>query len=441
MLTARCPFAVSGAAVARGLGLGRLAGAALRSPLGALLMRIPIARRALLGALGVPGDPFGAAFRDDPYPLYRRLRGRDPVHLTRIGVWLVTGYAEAATVLRDPRFGHVDQPHAAVAVGSLQRMRSHAFVARNPPDHTRLRRSIGDAFGAAAIEPLRPAVQAEVNRRLDARAPAHRMDVIADLAYPLAFGTVIKVFGIPDADAEPLRARADVVTGVLSSFAATPADLRRGDLAVDWLADYFGRLLAERRRAPRPDLITTLVQAERDGQIDLDEAVATSILMLATGYETVVGVIGNGLLALLRHPGELRRLRDDERLIRSAVEECVRYDPPVQSFGRVALEDVPMAGHVVRRGQQVYVLIGAANRDPARFSDPDRLDVARADNRHLGFGAGIHGCPGQHLARIEAQVALGTLVRRFEAMELLVPSPPRQGSIHGRLLRSLPIAF
>jgi pimeloyl-[acyl-carrier protein] synthase len=184
-----------------------------------------------------------------------------------------------------------------------------------------------------------------------------------------------------------------------------------------------------------------LAEAERRQRLGVDELLATCVLLFVAGYETTVGLIGNGVLALLRHPDELRRLWENPELIRSAVEEFLRYDSPVQSFGRLALEDVPLGDKLIRRGQQIFVLIAAANRDPVQFADPDRLDIGRRDNRHLGFGSGIHACLGQHLARVQTQVAVGTIARRLSRMELATARPPRNEGVHGRRLRSLPIVF
>ena len=422
--------------------LRRWIAAALRPPARAAL-RIPIARRALLAALGVPFDPFGSAFRDDPYPIYHRLRRRDSVYFARCGLWLVTGYAEAATILRDPRFGHPDHRTALVGktrVTALDCLRNHLFLTMNPPDHTRIRRAVAEHFTPAAAEHLRPRVQALADRLLDRVAPAGRLDVVADLAYPLALGTIAGLLGVPAEDFDRLQPPVRTVVAIVFDPAPSRSRLGRGAAAAEWLRDYFGGLLAERRRAPRADLLTALVEAERTGQLDGEETVATSILLLMAGYETTVDVIGNGLFALLRHPDQLRRLRDDRELIRSAVEELVRYDAPVQSLSRVALEDVAFGSRVIRRGQQIHVLTGAANRDPARFSDPDALDITRQDRAHLGFGAGLHACPGQHLARVEAQVAIATLVRRFSRLQLLSDRPRRHDSLHRRGLEALPIA-
>jgi cytochrome P450 len=392
----------------------------------------------------VPLDPFGAAFRENPYPFYARLRRRDPLYFARFGCWFVTGYAEAMTVLREPRFGHPDHRAALLAkprVTPLDRLWSDFFIVKNPPDHTRLRRAVAEHLAPAALEGRRPRVQALTDRLLDRAAPAGRMDVIEDLAYPLTTGTIADVFGVPLEDFERLQPHLQRLIAIVFDIGLSRAQLARGNAAVGCLRDYFEGLIVERRRAPRAGLLSALVEAERGGQLDADEVLATSILLLAAGYETTIALIGNGLLALLRHPEELRRLRDDGGLIASAVEEFVRYDAPIQSFGRKALADVQLGNKLIRRGQQIYVLTGAANRDPARFLDPDRLDVTREDKGHLGFGAGIHACPGQHLARIQAQVAIGTLVRRFGRMELLTSRPLWHGNPHRRGLQALPIAL
>ena len=422
--------------------LRRSAAASVR-PAAHAVLRVPLARRALLAALGVPFDPFAPAFRDDPYPIYHGLRRRDSVHFARCGYWFVTGYAEAAAMLRDPRIGHPDHRTALAddpRVTPLDCLRNHLFLTMNPPDHTRIRRAVTEHFTPAAAEQLRPRVQALADRLLDRVAPAGCLDVVGDLAYPLALGTIAGALGVPSEDFDRLRPPVWTVVAIAFDPMPSPSQLGRGSVAAEWLRDYFGGLLAERRHSPLPDLLTALVEAERLGQLDGEETLATGILLLMAGYETTVDVIGNGLFALLRHPAELQRLRDDQDLIRSAVEELVRYDSPVQWVSRVAVEDVVVGNRLIRRGQQIYVFTGAANRDPARFPDPDRLDITRQDRAHLGFGAGLHACPGQHLARVEAQVAIATLVRRFSRMQLLAERPVRHDSLQRRGLQALPIA-
>jgi cytochrome P450 len=405
-------------------------------------MRVRAIRAPVLAALGVPIDPFAPAFRENPYPFYHRLRQRDPVYFARFGCWLVTGYAEAVSALREPRLGHPDYDAALLArPTALERFRSDLMLARNPPEHTRLRRAVTEILTPAVMEGVRPRAQALTDRLLDRLEPARRMDVIEDLAYPLALGTITDLLGVPAEDVDRVRLRVRDLAAAVFDFAPSKGRLEHGNAAASWLRDYFSGLLVERRSAPRADVLGALAEAERRGQLDAEELLATSILLLTAGYETTVGLIGNGVLALLRHPDALRRLREDLDLIRSAVEEFLRYDSPVQSFGRIALEDVPLGDKLIRRGQQVYVLTGAANRDPGRFPDPDRLDITRQDNRHLGFGVGIHACLGQHLARAEAQVAIGTLVRRLGRMALLTERPTRHDSPHGRGLQTLPIAF
>jgi cytochrome P450 len=423
-------------------GIPRRMAAAVRRGARAL-MQIGAVRRTVLTAGGVPFDPLGPAFREDPYPFYERLRRRGPVYFARMGCWLVTGHPEAVAALRDSRLGHPD--YGAVLLGeprptALDRFQSHVLLSHNPPAHTRLRRAVNAVLTPAVMEGVRPRVQAVVDRLLDRVQDHRRMDVIEDLAGPLTVGTIASLLGLPDEDLGVLRDRARSFAIAAFHFAPSRAQLEQGNAATAWLGDYFARLVAERRRTARADFLTALAGAQAGGALDEDELIINSILLFSAGFETTIGLIGNGVLALLRDPGALARLREDSSLVPTAVEEFLRYDPAIQYVGRIALDDVRIGEQTIRRGQQVYVMIGAANRDPSRFPDPHRLDITRRDNRHLAFSGGIHACPGYHLARVEAQVAIATLVRRLPDMALGNEGPVWHES-NLRALRALPIAF
>jgi cytochrome P450 len=300
--------------------------------------------------------------------------------------------------------------------------RFFAFVANrmvftDPPQHTRLRRLTCTAFTPHVIEGMRDHIQAVVDGFLDRAQEQGRMDLIADLAFPLPATIIAELLGVPPADRDRLKQWSDAFILIISSdpHAIPVAVFERAARAADELTAYFRAIVDQRRAAPRHDLLTMLEQAqEADGsRLSDDELFATANILMVAGHETTTNLIGNGTLALLRHPDQLQKLRDDPSLLPSAVEELLRYDSPVQAVYRVAAEDLELAGRQVRKGQVVHLVLGAANRDPAHFPDPDRLDVTRSPGRHLAFGQGPHFCLGSPLARLEAGIALRSLLDRF----------------------------
>jgi cytochrome P450 len=268
------------------------------------------------------------------------------------------------------------------------------------------------------------------------------MDVIEDLAYPLPVTVISELLGVPAGDSETVKAWSRDVARAVDAIAlpVAPEVIERGGRATQAMAEYFRELAGERRRRPGPDLLSGLVEAEEAGdRLTERELLATCILLYVAGHETTVNLIGNGLLALLRHPEERRRLQDDPALLPGAIEELLRYDGPVQRTGRMAACDAEIGGVPIPAGSLVLGLLGAANRDPAQFAEPDRLDLGRDEPRHLGFGSGIHYCLGASLARLEAQVAIGTLVRRFPALTLAAECPAWRPSSTLRGLEALPV--
>lgn len=391
-------------------------------------------------------NPMDPEFVADPYPMYHRLRAEDPVHRSPLGFWVLTRYDDVASVLRDPNFAK-----EAIAAFVAQRLGVEATVGvgismldRDPPDHTRLRSLVSKAFTPRVVEGLRPRIQQIVDELLD-RAEDHRsMDLIEELAYPIPVIVICEMLGVPVEDHERFRgwsldlARGLDATmlGAGSDVAVRAADSRRA------LSAYFRELIAERRDSPRGDLLTALITAEEAGdKLSEHELLATCILLLVAGHETTVNLLGNGTLALLRHPAELRRLRENPGLIGSAVEELLRYDGPVQRTARVPSAAAVIDGHTIEAGEMVMPFIGAADRDPAHFPDPDRLDLTRTDNRHIAFGWGIHFCLGAPLARLEGQIAINTMLRRFPKLALATDRPEYRQSLTLRGLKALPVAF
>jgi cytochrome P450 len=386
----------------------------------------------------------------DPYLLYRRLRATQPVCPTGTSV-LLTRYADVAAALRDPRLSsdrNRGSSRLAFLDGLAEPERTQfremmAFTGRwmllsDPPDHTRLRALAGQAFTARRVDRMRERIQGVVDGLLDAVAARGVMDAIADLAVPLPIVVIAELLGVPHDDGARIKRWSDVVATFLDGF-TNVGDMHR---TVAEFRVYLAEVAAQRRAEPREDLLTALVQAEEEGsRLTEEELLAMCVLLLVAGHETTTNLIGNGLLALLRHPDQLARLREEPALIRPAVEELLRFDSPVQVIPRTPLEDVEVGGTVVRAGMNLDLLLGAANRDPERFPDPDRLDITRQESKHLAFGHGPHFCLGAPLARLEAQIALGTLVQRFPRLQLAAQSIRWRANFSLRGLTELPVAW
>ena len=415
------------------------------------------------GSPGAPGqagsiapplfNPFDPEFRINPYPFYERIRAEAPIHQAAFGGWVFSRYAECEAILGDHRFSSDGRNSEAYHAFMAQRgpltpeeqllENARPFLFRDPPDHTRLRGLVNKAFTPRVVEALRPRIRQIVDELIDAVRDAGSMEVIEDLAYPLPITVICEMLGVPAEDRHLFREWSRELAHSLDPEPVLPADvIERRNQAVTAFRSYFTSLLDERRREPRDDLLSALIAAEEQGDVLTEqELLSTLTLLLVAGHETTVSLIGNGVLALLRHPEQLELLRNDPSLARSAVEEILRYDPPVQLDGRTALEDVEIGGVTVRRGQEAVLLLGSANRDPDQFPDPDRLDITRADNRHIAFGYGIHFCIGAPLARLEGQIALSTFVRRLRDLRLLTDEPEYKENIVLRGLRALPVGF
>ncbi|HET8575690.1 MAG TPA: cytochrome P450 [Methylomirabilota bacterium] len=391
-------------------------------------------------------DPFLPDFNADPYPFYQRLREVDPVHQSPLGFWVLTRYDDCVMVLRDPRFGRAgfEAMLESVYGGAAEPGRlPTSMLFRDPPDHTRLRGLVSRAFTPRVIEGLRPRIQQIVDGLLDRIQEAGRMEVIADLAYPLPVTVISEMLGVPEDDRERIKQwSADIARSLDAIGLPTDQEIvERGRTGRRAIGDYFRSLIPDRKKRPRGDLLSLLIEAEEQGdKLSEGELLATCVLLYIAGHETTVNLIGNGLLALLRHPAELKRLRDDPALTQSAVEELLRYDGPVQRTARITNADVEIGGHKIAHRSMVVTVIGAANRDPAHFPDPDRLDISRPDNRHIAFGFGIHFCLGAPLARLEGQIALGTLVRRLPRLTLATDRLEWRESQVLRGLKSLPVS-
>jgi hypothetical protein len=364
-------------------------------------------------------NPLDPAFRADPHPYLARLRATDPVNLTPLGFWRLTRHADVERLLRDVPTG------VRLADGSTARPSpvtggpSEFMLSQDPPNHTRLRRLVSSAFTPNAVGRMREHVQEIVDRQLARVLPEGRMDVIADLALPVPSTVICEMMAIPLADRDRFTDWTSDATHLLATVFSPPEVIERGIAAVEGLRGYFEELIAQRRTHLGSDLLSELIRAEEAGdRLSTSELISQSIGLLIAGFETTIGLIGNGVLALLRHPDQLALLRARPELIGSAVEECLRFDGPIGGTLRVVHEDVVFGGVTIPKNSQVFASIFAAHRDPRVFKDPDRFMIERDHTAHLAFGGGIHFCLGAHLARMEAQVAIGSLFRRFPQLEL-----------------------
>ncbi len=392
-------------------------------------------------------DPFLPDFNANPFPYYHRLRETDPVHRSPLGFWVLTRYEDCVMVLRDQRFGRAGFEgflEAMYGSNPAQERLPRSMLFQDPPDHTRLRALVSRAFTPRVVEALRPRIQQIVDEIIDRALDARGMEVIGDLAYPLPVTVISEMLGVPAGDHASIRQwSADIARSLDAIGLQLDHDIvERGRVARRAIGDYFRQLLPERRRHPKNDLLSLLIAAEEQGdKLSEGELLSTCILLYIAGHETTVNLIGNGLLALLRHDDQLARLREEPALAPSAVEELLRYDGPVQRTARITTTEVEIGGRTIDKGAMVVAVIGAANRDPGQFPDPDRLDVGRADNRHIAFGFGIHFCLGAPLARLEGQVALGTLARRLPKLALATGAPAWRESQVLRGLKTLPVTF
>jgi cytochrome P450 len=394
-------------------------------------------------------DPRRPDVLADPYPAFERLREEDPVHWSEVlGGWVLTRYADVRAALAEPRLS-ADRitpflarraPTVSEAVEALLRRVGLWVVFTDPPVHTRLRGILGRVFTGRVVELRRARVAALVDALLDRAAEVGEIDLIRDFAYPLPIAVIGDLLGVPPEDHERLKGWSDELATFVGSALATADRHERAARGVGEMHAYFERLVARRRAAPADDLVTALVAAQERGEpLSREELVASCVLLLFAGHETTTNLIGNGALALLHHPAAARAWRDDPELAAPAVEELLRYDGPTAAMVRVAREDLRFGGRMVKGGDRLFLMINAADRDPRQFTEPDRLDFRRADNRHIAFGHGIHFCLGAPLARLEGQVALGALVARFPDLAP-VAAPVWLDSVVFRGMRSLPVA-
>ena len=396
-------------------------------------------------------NPLAPEFIRDPYPHYARLRTTDPMHLTPLGMYVASRHAEASLVMRDKRFGK-DYPERTkrrygpdIMSEPIFRSFSLTMLQQDPPDHTRLRGLVVKAFTARRVEDMRPRIQQIVDETLDRLIPQGKMELIEDFAFRLPVTIICDMLGIPEEHRELFYTGSRNSGRILEPVPLSPEEIKQGNATNAMTEMYFQQLFELRRKNPGDDLTTQLVQAEEDGsKLSNEELVANIVLLFGAGHETTVNLIGNGLLALHRNPDQLALLKANPALITNAIEEFLRYDSSVQMTGRVALEDIDdLGGKKIPKGESVICLLGSANHDPAVYPDrPDSLDITRPKIRPLSFGGGIHLCLGAQLARLEAEVAIATLLRRLPDLKLdNVENPEWRPSFVLRGLKQLPASW
>ena len=383
----------------------------------------------------------------DPFPVYRRLRAEAPVHWSpAYGGWLVTRYDDVSRALKDPRFSAArseamfDRMPADVREDTkpLQRAFKLWLLMNDPPDHTRLRGLVQKAFAPALVAGLRPRIQALVDAAIDRVLAAGRFDLIRDLAQPIPAVVIAELLGVDAADHLLFKQWSDD----LALMELGPAGFRQAQVSLLAMMDYLAGALDERRRAPREDLLSQLLAAEEAGQVlGQDELLANCALILFAGHETTTNLIGNGILELLRHPDQLALVRDDPSLVEGAVEELLRFHGPIQRVRRTLKEPAELGGQALAAGDPVWLLVGAANRDPAVFDEPERLDVTRRPVRNLTFGLGPHFCVGAPLGRLEGAIAIGTILRRLPDLRAEGTELVWRKDLSFRGVTSLPLAF
>jgi len=392
-----------------------------------------------------PYELFSPEMLADPYPAYRRMREESPVLRGAMGShWVVTGYEETRKVLTDPRFGEAAGRGGRIRVslanagpgGLLGRVETMLSV--DPPEHTRMRKLVSKAFTPKSIEALRPRIQEIVDEILDGLEGREEFDLVAELAWPLPVTVIAEMLGVPPEDRVRFKRWSDEMIATLGGGSMGSQVFERARQSNRELAEYFTDVMAQRRAEPRDDLISGLVSAEEEGQVlSEDEIIGTAALLLVAGNETTTNLIGNGMIELFRHPEELARLRHDPSLLPSAVDELLRYAGPVLTTRRLCRADAEIGGVLIRKGDVVVTIVAAANRDPRKYGDPDRLDVGRNPTDHVAFGDGIHFCLGAPLARAEGEIALGSLLRRLPALRWLDDEPQWGGTFAIRGVTSL----
>jgi hypothetical protein len=397
---------------------------------------------------------FSDEILQDPYPTYARLHEEGPLHYVEVAnkwaVWSVFGYAECSAMAKDARLSAkrarqmlLPLPLSKQAEFSeLARMLSQWLIFMDPPEHSRLRKLLNKGFSPAALEALRPQVQAIVEQMLNAYAPGREIDLLREFANPMPVRIILEMLGIPHDMRDEFAEWSRAIAAFRGNPNRTVEEARAAQDALVQLTEYFRNTVADRRRKKGTDLISLLIDIEEEGEaLTEEELYAQCIALLFAGHETTRNLIGNGMYTLLRHPEQTAEFRDTPEMTRSTVEELLRFESPVQFTARVLKEDIEVCGQEIKKGWTVLCMLGAANRDPKQFRDPDHLNLKRLNNQHLAFSAGIHACIGAQLARLEGQIAIRALAQRYPKMQLAGPRPEWAPTFGFRGLKSLNVVL
>jgi cytochrome P450 len=388
----------------------------------------------------------------NPYPVYQEMMAREPILWNEsLGSWMILSYEDIVNALKDKRFSsfRVDSivnrlpENERNAVTQLKKYLSLWALLVDPPTHTRLRALIVKAFSSRIVENLKPSVEQITTDLLSKVIDQGSMDIVNDLAIPLPIMVIAEILGFPKADWKLLKIWSDGIAGFITCGKLSLELASHAEKSIIAMNDYFRSFIEQKRRVPASDLVSSLITTQEGGQIlDEDELLAMCSLLLFAGNETTTNLIGNSFLALLQNPDEHQKLEDDLSLVDSAVEECLRYDSPVHAISRAASESIEIKGKRIQKGQRVLLVLGAGNRDPKFFSDPNQLDIRRAGAKNLSFGNGIHFCPGAMLAKLETKIALRSTITQMPALKLKEKSEIvwlKEYMIRG--LVSLPVCF
>ena len=399
-------------------------------------------------------DLSGPEAASDLYPLYDQVRATDPVHWNKADDhWYITRYADLMSLIRDDRMSSERIQTVSKSLSEEEREQTSQFIdsvaswmlQSDPPSHTRMRSLVNKAFTPRMIESMQSRIQTLVDGMLDKVQTRGRMDVIADLAVPLPGIVISDMLGVPEEDQPRFKAWSnDIAMGVAGSNAggSMMQRLEVGQKSLLELSDYFRGIIETLRGNPQDNLLSSLVEAEEAGdKLTEEELMANCVMIMFAGNETTTNLIGNGTLALLQNPEQKLMLQENGSLIGSAVEELLRFDSPVQKTRRTAGADIELAGKTIKSGELIFLCYGSANRDPEQFENPDRLDITRADNRHVAFAQGIHYCLGAALARMEGQIAINTLLKRMPEIKLDKEELERNPSMILWGLKELPVSF
>jgi hypothetical protein len=396
---------------------------------------------------------FSAEFIRDPYPTYRQLQAAGPIHWTPDflgGAWLLPHYATVLTALRDLRLSSrrsdritkqfAEEQRAELA--EFNRIFARWMLFLDEPEHGTLRRPLNKGFQPRMLERLRPCIERTVDALLDAVVDAGEMDFMRDFAHPLPALVIAEMLGVDTIDQRDFIAWSDAIAAFMGNPRSTFETAQRAQRSLVAVTEYFRALLPKRRQTQGEDLISLLIRLEENGDVlTAEDLLAQCSMLLFAGHETTRNLLGNGLLTLLNHPGEWAKLKRDPSLMRNALKELLRYESPVQFISRSITQDFEWHGVSLKQGQAVVSLIGAANRDPDQFSDPDRLDITRKEGAHLAFGFGPHVCIGAAVSYLEAEIAFGAVIRKMPELHLLNHTPDWDLNFGFRGLRSLPIGF